>query len=144
MATDDPVFGNINFRNDAWFGLIRFLFPPAGTTLIALHIWAPETGPNDAQRAVFADLRRRYRKLWPEIARHLLNPRRFKGLVGLDSIDDLNSCVNSTVALYIGEYVDPDSAEFALVYSLDREDEGNRAHLIRLRHWQVIGVENIE
>lgn len=130
---NDPTFGAIRFRIDAWEGEYPFVHGPGGTKGIFLHIRAPESGPSAAQRATFGELIRRYDSLWPTFARELAR------LGGLSSRDELGATLDPTLAIDMDEFSDPESAAFDLsFYPLVTEGRGFRCYYLRIRPWRVV------
>jgi hypothetical protein len=57
----DRTFGEIEFRIDAWDGVVSFDFATAGTTTMAVHVWSDLSGPTDAQIRTFEQLQAYHR-----------------------------------------------------------------------------------
>jgi len=130
----DPDFGSLKYCVDAWDGLAPFAFEPSHTTHFAVQIKAPDSGPTDAQREVFRELKARYEQLWPSIAQALI-----KCCDGVSDAEELRGLLNSTVGLYmIEDFDDPSEAEFELVYDLNRPNADSQACFVRLRPWEVM------
>jgi hypothetical protein len=125
----DPDFGEMRFNIDAWDCRVKYDFPHRHTHSFAVHIWSKDTGPSEAQRVAFRELKSRYHQLWPEIA---------SGILGvhptLKSVDDLNESISPFVAVHIGEHAE-DSVE--LVYNLSLPTEGSRGYFVSLYEWKV-------
>lgn len=130
MSKNDPDFGLMKHNNiDAWDCRLNGDFPHANTRQWAVHVWASEAGPSNAQRSKFRELKSRYAKLWPEIAHGIVSVH-----TGLTSVDELNASTPDYVSVHLGEYSE-NSVE--LVYNLNLADEGSRGYFVMLDEWKV-------
>jgi hypothetical protein len=130
MNMNDTDFGAMKHNGiDAWDCRCEFEFPHPKTRHFAVHLWAPETGPSDAQRFGFRELKTRYRELWPDIANGIVSVH-----PTLKSINELNSSTSEWVAVHISEHAE-DSIE--LVYYLVLPDEGSRGYFAPLDGWNI-------
>jgi hypothetical protein len=129
----DPTFGHIDFRIDAWDGILPFDFARAGTTALAVHVWSDESGPTDSQRKTFEQLRTRYEKLWPAIAEALrdCHPQ-------LKATDDVEAHLNPIVGCCIENVARQAHHDFELVYDFDLDKENGRAIFVRISGWRII------
>jgi hypothetical protein len=125
----DPDFGEMQFNIDAWDCRVKYDFPHGNTHSFAIHIWSDDSGPSEAQRVAFRELKSRYHQLWPGIA---------SGILGvhptLKSVDDLNGSTSQFVAVHLGEHAEH-SVE--LVYDLALPGEGSRGYFVLLAGWKI-------
>ena len=128
----DPVFGQIEFRIDAWDGIVPFQFTPANTTQLAVHIWSDESGPCDSQRSTFRQFCNRLPELWPTIAAGLAecHPE-------LKTVKKVQQHLNPTVGFYLESGATHGHHDFELAYGFDVDCENNRGFFVRVVGWQV-------
>jgi hypothetical protein len=132
-SVTDPVFGEITFGIDAWDGIFPFIFVPAGTRALALHIWADGSGPSGSQRRTFAQLQERYVQLWPAIVESLrdCHPQ-------LQSTEQVEHNLNPIIGCYIQDVTTFEHNDFELVYEFDLDDENGRGFFVRISGWRII------
>lgn len=130
---DDPDFGTMTYNGiDAWDCQVDFEFPHCESSVFAVHLWAPATGPSEAQRIRFSELKSRYKNLWGSIGREIVAAH-----PTLDSIEALEDSTSKWVAVHLGEHSE-ESLE--LVYTLNLAKEGGRAYFVPLDDWEVSTV----
>lgn len=129
---DDPVFGEIEYRIDAWEGSAPFEHGPSGLSDLFVHIRADESGPSEVQRATFEQFEARYAALWPAIAEALLGCRDDMG-----SVAEVEAAISPEVSCDIEEESTGGFADFELVYTFDLEGEGARGYFVRIEGWEV-------
>jgi hypothetical protein len=133
MAMIDPSFGEIEFSIDAWDGLAPFVHDPSGSSEFALHIWADQSGPTDAQRATFDRLKARYPALWPLIAGALLDCH-----PDLNSVEEVARALNPVVGCYLEDAASEGHSDFELVYTFDLAGEDGRGFFVRFIGWRIV------
>ena len=126
----DPDFGAMQFNGfDAWDCNVCSEFPHPPTYYFAVHVWASESGPSDAQRMRLRKLKQQYASLWPSIASTIviLHPT-------LAESNQVTCAMRDWVSVNLGEHSE-DSIE--LVYDLNLPDEGTRWYFVNLTDDEV-------
>jgi hypothetical protein len=130
MNEPDSEFPEIRFNGfDAWDCIVPYEFPHSATRCFSIHIWADESGPTEAQRIKFRNLKLRYNALWPAIASRIVEVHDY-----LDTTDGVAAAMPMHLGMHIGEHFE-DSVEF--VIHLDLDEEGYRGYFLLLDDWTV-------
>jgi len=145
-VAQDPIFGEIELQQGAWFAASSF---PRAEGPIEVSVWG-EDKPTDAQRTVFAGLKERYEEIEPRIAQALFDEYRalseteecandptFPRLTGPDDVWSISAAVS--IDIYEEGY--SSSYDSRLYYSFSVDIEHGRSIFLKDRRVVQVAVE---